>query len=183
MIRPKKVLSKLKTNIELMNNEELNWILKYYENDLMHISIESGINNLFVSYNNYLEVDENIRNEYEQLQAKLESAKLVETNLNMIDPRLYELYHNGECSDFYMGSIAERVANMQEIASLQSQIAILESNEPRLKFRDMQETINVSLENTILYYSAKQKIKIIKREIKRREKQQELDNLEQKNKS
>lgn len=183
MILRKKILHNLKTNMELMTDNDLQWMLKYYENDLEHIAAESGIKDLFICYNNYCEVDESLRNKYEQLQAKLIEVKQQEKNLNTINPSLYEQFHKGECDYFYEGSVADRIANQKEINDLELQIAALEAQEPRLIFKAMQDSIKISLESTMRYYGTKEKIKIILKEIESRENLLNQETNKQKKKS
>ena len=75
-----------------------------------------------------------------------------------------------EANDFYMGTLTERISKKREIESLESQINILEINEPKLKNFAMRQIVDISYESTLKYYNTQEKIKELLKEIEKREK-------------
>jgi len=109
---------------------------------------------------------------------KLEDAKEKEKELSSINPRLYELYHLGECNYYYNGSISEILEAERLVENLKYELDKLESNNPELRsLRRIDGTNNeafLSLHQTNII---QRKIQIIKNEILKREQENSPEQL------
>ena len=159
----RKVSSKFETDLKDLSVTQLEELLKKYQDDLD--SLKKGpIHETISKYDEYKNIDANIRDEYETLVKKLGLAKIQADYYKGVNPTLQELYMWGECQYYFNGSVEEINESQKLVETLESQIKVMEEKYPALNYRRNNAVV---IPATITSVCAKlvERINLIKREV------------------
>jgi len=174
----KNKIHSFKQHVKSMSKNRLANLLEHLEQELNNTYSNPKSQSIYNDLEKSHQIDENLKSKYYDILKKLEDAKEKEKELSSINPRLYELYHLGECNYYYNGSISEILEAERLVENLKYELDKLESNNPELRsLRRIDGTNNeafLSLHQTNII---QRKIQIIKNEILKREQENSPEQL------
>lgn len=110
--------------IKSFSTDKLKSILSTYESSNLEID-DICLSN----FNQYLQLDQSVREKYENLLEGLHCSKIYLDYLNDVNPERYILWKMGMCDEFYNGSLREVHQTQSYIDEYQRQISEMETSE------------------------------------------------------